>query len=201
MPAVETSSSGGTDLSLLERVKDRDPEAWRQFVQLYGPMIFAWARRFGMPEHDAADVTQETMLAVSRAIGGFQRTTDGATLRGWLWTIARNKARDVHRRRRNIEQTTDGSPDDLGQLAMPERKPDDSDPAESRELLLLLHRGLAQVQGSVEQRTWQAFWLTVVDARDTDEVAESLGMTSNHVRQCRSRVLRRLRDLLGDVAV
>jgi RNA polymerase sigma factor (sigma-70 family) len=46
--------------------------------------------------NDAADVFQETFLAALRAYPGLR--TD-ANLRGWLFTVARNKALDHHRAR------------------------------------------------------------------------------------------------------
>jgi RNA polymerase sigma factor (sigma-70 family) len=45
--------------------------------------------------NDAADVFQETFLAALRAYPDLRST---ANLRGWLFTIARNKALDHHRR-------------------------------------------------------------------------------------------------------
>jgi RNA polymerase sigma-70 factor, ECF subfamily len=186
---MNSVSLSGTDLSLLRRVQNHEPTAWRQFVELYGPHIFAWARRFGLSEHDAADVTQETLLSVAGGIQGFKKLSDSSSLRGWLWTIARNKTRDVQRRRHAGDQPMPDIPDD---------KPADTDPEESREIFRLLQRGLAQVQAVVEPRTWQAFWLVVVEGQSTADVAGQLGMNANQVRQCRSRMLRRLRDQLGD---
>jgi RNA polymerase sigma-70 factor (ECF subfamily) len=60
----------------------------------------------------------------------------------------------------------------------------------------LLHQAMARVQREVESNTWQAFWRCVVDQRTTEEVAVSLAMTPANVRQCRSRVLRRLRQAM-----
>jgi RNA polymerase sigma factor (sigma-70 family) len=46
--------------------------------------------------NDAADVFQETFLAALRA---YPDLRSAANLRGWLFTVARNKALDHHRRR------------------------------------------------------------------------------------------------------
>jgi RNA polymerase sigma-70 factor (ECF subfamily) len=61
-----------------------------------------------------------------------------------------------------------------------------------------LHRGLAQVQAEFEPRTWQAFWMVVVEGRSPADVAAALGISANSVRQAKSRILRRLRAELGD---
>ena len=50
-----------TQPSLLERIARSGPnrEAWQQFVDLYTPLLFAWTRRLGLTEHDAADMVQD----------------------------------------------------------------------------------------------------------------------------------------------
>jgi Sigma-70, region 4 len=58
-------------------------------------------------------------------------------------------------------------------------------------------RAMAIVQREVEPKTWQAFWMCVVDQLSTEEVAKLLEMTPANVRQCRSRVLRRLRQSMA----
>ena len=50
-----------------------------------------------------------------------------------------------------------------------------------------------------EERTWQAFWRVTVEGQDTAEVAAQLGISANGVRQAKSRVLRRLREELGEL--
>ena len=96
---MSKSSIGSTDSSLLQLVQAHEADAWRKFVELYGPHVFAWARRFGLSADDAADVTQETFAAVAVAIGEFRHEEPGSSLRCWLWIMARNKARDWPRRR------------------------------------------------------------------------------------------------------
>ncbi len=176
----------------------RDPEAWQRLVDLYAPWIFAWARRYGLSPADGADVTQETLLAVHRSIDQFRKGATGDSFRGWLWTIARNKIRDVHRR---AQQTAGagGTAAHIQLQAIPDALPDDStDPQPAAALTGLLHRGLAQVQAEFEPRTWQAFWMVVVEGRSPAEVAAALGLSANSVRQAKSRILRRLRLELGD---
>lgn len=54
------------------------------------------------------------------------------------------------------------------------------------------------IRGEFEEKSWQAFWLVTMEDRSADQAAEQLGMTRNAVYIARSRVLRRLRDLLGE---
>ena len=73
------------------------------------------------------------------------------------------------------------------------------EPTESLQLQELTERALAQVRLEFEERTWQAFWRSVVDGIGSAQVAQELGITAATVRQYRSRILRRLRQQLGDV--
>ena len=54
----------------------------------------------------------------------------------------------------------------------------------------------ANVRDVVSDSTWQAFWLTSVDDLSIADAAERLGMTAGSVYIARSRVLKRLRELV-----
>ena len=64
-----SSPSGTTRPSLLIRIRNAgDREAWQQFVDLYAPLIYGLARKRGLQDADAADVTQEVFRAVANRI-------------------------------------------------------------------------------------------------------------------------------------
>jgi RNA polymerase sigma-70 factor (ECF subfamily) len=192
-------SAGSTSSSLIRRAALRDPQAWARLVDLYGPLVFYWCRRHGLVPPDAADVVQDVFTAVSGALERFEHGREGSTFRGWLRVIAQNKIRD-HYRRRAGEPLAAGGTDAAARLAdIPDARSDSSSGAsEQRALSALYHRALDLVRSEFEQRTWQAFWRTVVEGHDTAEVAADLGLTTNTVRQYKSRVLRRLREELGE---
>ena len=55
------------------------------------------------------------------------------------------------------------------------------------------------MRGEFEDRTWQMFWLTAVEDREPADVAAGFGVTPVAVRKAKSRVLRRLREEIGDL--
>jgi len=63
--------SGATSSSLLERAKARDPQAWERLVELYGPLVYQWCRRWGISATDSQDVVQELFRAVASGIARF----------------------------------------------------------------------------------------------------------------------------------
>lgn len=193
-PAAGAPSS--TSLSLLERVKSQDQEAWRRLVQLYGPLVYQWCRRWHLGAEDVADVFQEVFQAVAVQIANFHRDRPGDTFRGWLWGITRHKVGD-HFRKMGKQPTAAGGSDALQQLLELPTPPDDdpSTPAGDG----VVQRTLEQLRTEFEPRTWQMFWRTAVEGHAPKDIAAELGVTPDAVRMAKSRVLRRLRTELTDL--
>jgi RNA polymerase sigma-70 factor (ECF subfamily) len=188
--AGEADAASATSLTLLERIRAADPEAWRRLVHLYGPLVYSWARRSGLGDTDAADLLQEVWKSVAAALDRFRRDAGGGTFRGWLWTIARNKIRDHYRAEQGKAAAVGGT--DACQMlqTIPEEEPADESGAEDHRLL---HAALDLIRPEFEDRTWRAFWATAVDGRAAADVGAELGLAANAVYQAKSRVLRRLR--------
>src|SRR5436309_9644359 len=81
-----------TSASLLVRIRDgRDQEAWRQFVKVYAPVVYGFARKRGLQDADAADVMQDVLRRVAGAASRLNYDPARRSFRGWLYTVARNK--------------------------------------------------------------------------------------------------------------
>jgi len=200
LASSETTGPGSVSSGLLDRVRARQPEAWRRLVRLYGPVVYGWCRQSGIQASDAADVVQEVFQSVSTAINGFRRNRPGDSFRGWLWTITRNKLRDHFRHRQGLPAAQGGTEAQQRLAQIPDNPPDSSsvddkiDGSQS-----LTNRGLELVRAEFEDRTWQAFWRATVDAQPAAAVADELGMTVAAVYKAKSRVMRRIRQELGDL--
>jgi RNA polymerase sigma-70 factor (ECF subfamily) len=136
---------------------------------------------------------------VATHLGAFRKRGEADTFRGWLRTIAENKIRD-HFRRAGREADAAGGTEAqhrLAQIPAPAAAVDASrdDDWEGP----FYRRVLDLVRGEFEERTWQMFWLTVVDDRSPTDVAAQFGVTPVAVRKAKSRVLRRLREEIGDL--
>jgi RNA polymerase sigma-70 factor (ECF subfamily) len=189
---------GGTSSSLIGRVRLRDPQAWRELAELYGPLVYRWARQCGLQDHDAADVTQDVFASVARAIDDYRRRTSGDTFRGWLWTITRNSVR-AHFRNRQRQPAAAGGTDAQQQIAdLPALLEADSEPADHDPRAALARRAVRLIRAEFEQRTWLAFERLTILEQSVEEVAAALDMTPAAVRQAKYRVLVRVRQLLAD---
>jgi RNA polymerase sigma-70 factor, ECF subfamily len=103
------NSEISTSLSLLSRVRRLDVAAWERFSHLYGPLVYSWARRSGLQDSDSCDVTQEVFAVLASQLERYDQTRAGATFRGWLWGIVRNKLREHHRRTATEPHATGGT--------------------------------------------------------------------------------------------
>jgi RNA polymerase sigma-70 factor (ECF subfamily) len=179
-----------TPVTLLERLRRADdPSAWSDFVHLYTPLLYAWACRAGLGDADAADLVQDVFAVLVRELPGFDYQP-GRSFRGWLRTVLLNCWRTGQRRRR--PQTVPS--EDLDHRPAPA---DPDLPGEAEERRELVRRALALIEGEFAPGTWQAFRRHAMEGRPAAEVAAALGTSVNAVYLARSRVLRRLRQMVG----
>jgi RNA polymerase sigma factor (sigma-70 family) len=182
-----------TRASLLVRVRDpRDADAWREFAALYVPLIGAFARRRGLQDADADDLSQLVLQAVSGAIRRFEYDPRRGSFRAWLLTVTRNQLGKFRARQRR-EPPGSGDTDALDRLE------EQAAPAEDVELWDQEYRrqrfrwAAERVQGEVELASWQAFWQTAVEGRPAAEVANEIGLSVGALYTAKSRVLDRIR--------
>jgi RNA polymerase sigma-70 factor (ECF subfamily) len=187
-------------LTLLQRLRDNQPEAWRTVVQLYTPLIVHWCARGGVRGADAEDVVQEVFGAAATCLPKFRREQAGDSFRAWLCGITRNVLLTHFRCRERQPQAVGGS-DAFVQLQevadAASSGPDEEDPPSELEALRL--RALELVRGQVEERTWRAFWLTAMEGQSPVDIAAGLGVSPTAVRMAKSRVLRRLKEQFGEL--
>ena len=186
-----------TSLSLLARARANDQDAWARLTSLYRALVVFWCRRARCPAAEVEDVTQEVFAAAAAGLAAFRRDRPGDSFRGWLRGITRNQVLLYFRRNQGRPQPVGGS-DALGQVQnLPDLLVEPAD--EEAEVSLVYRRAVAQVRGEFEQRTWHLFWRTVVEGISPAAVAEEMHATPAAVRQAKSRVLRRLKQEMGEV--
>jgi RNA polymerase sigma-70 factor (ECF subfamily) len=180
--------------SLLVRLRDaRDDEAWAQFVEVYAPLIYGFARKQGLQDADAADLTQDALRVVSEAIKKLEYDPRRGSFRSWLFTVVRNR---LFRLRARLAQPGRGSGDSAAQEQLQQVPSADNDSAlwdeeyRRRQFVWAAERVRPQVQES----TWLAFWRTAVDGESGQDVAASLGLSVAAVYLAKSRVMARLKE-------
>jgi RNA polymerase sigma-70 factor, ECF subfamily len=212
--------------SLLAAAIGSEPEAWQQLVTLYEPRMLRWCRGQGLDQLAASDVIQDAWMSVARGLASFRSQPGAGAFRAWLHQIVRRRIADHRRRAVHAPPAVGGSSFAMRVAELPFEGEPQSDASlseayssqtmpmpgfdaqglsvsssdyplrDSGKLESALQQVMATLQREIEPKTWQAFWLCIVDQRATEQVANTLAMTPANVRQCRSRVLRRLRQAM-----
>ena len=184
--------------TLLLRVsRAEDDEAWRQFVELYAPMVFQFTRARGLQDADAADVVQEVLWRAADALQRRRYDAARGAFRGWLLTIARHELYDWLSAQGRREQAGGGTTIQQRLSELENRQEEDLWQRAYEERLYAW--AAEQVQREVQPKTWAAFRLTTLEEKSGQEAAQSLEMTVAAVYLAKSRVMKRLRELVAEV--
>ena len=85
-----------TRATLLVRLKDcEDQKSWQEFYDTYWRMIYGLATRAGLPDSEAQDILQDTVIKVAEQMPRFQYDPKLGTFKGWLLKIARRRVIDT----------------------------------------------------------------------------------------------------------
>jgi RNA polymerase sigma-70 factor, ECF subfamily len=166
-----------SDEELMRAVGQGDERALGLLVERYATRIHAFLARVTGDRDDADDLLQDTWMRVARGARGF----DGARLvRPWIYGIATNLARDLHRRRgvrlRAVQRGDVGAPEAAPAFQPVER-------IDMRERLARL-----------PERLREALVLRYFDGLDEAEMAEALGIPRGTVKSRLHGALRALRQ-------
>jgi RNA polymerase sigma factor (sigma-70 family) len=185
--------------SLLLRIRDSgDHEAWRQFVALYGPLVYRFARGRGLQDADAADVAQSVFHAISQEIRRWQYDPQRGRFRSWLLAVTRNQVGKHFERARRIARTSlCNSTDQL----LNECVVDDSEANlwEHEYQLQAFRIAADRVRLDFSDSSWQAFWRTAVEGQSAGTVGQLLGMSVGAVYTARSRVLASIKAAVAEI--
>jgi RNA polymerase sigma-70 factor (ECF subfamily) len=184
-----------TRASLLLRLRDpQDGAAWRQFVDLYAPLVYGYLRKQGLQNADAADLSQDVLGAVAGAVGRLEYDPRRGAFRNWLFTVVRHKLSNW----RSAQGVRPRGSGDTAVQRLLEQCPAPAGEAEweAEWQRRLFAWACEQVRKDVTNATWQAFWQTAVEGRPGKQVAADLGLTVAAVYNARSRVLGRLKELV-----
>jgi len=89
MPASES------DKLLVARIREGEPEAWQECINLYEGRLIAFARSRLTDRSLAEDIVQETFMGFLKALPNYD---DNTPLESWLFSIAAHKLIDAMRR-------------------------------------------------------------------------------------------------------
>lgn len=177
-----------TSESLLLKLKSAsDDDAWRQFVSLYTPLIFFWARKNGMTHEDAGDVVQDVLAIVFRKLPMWKYDPEGS-FRGWLRKITLNRHRELYRKKQ-----VPLANQSLSSVADPRFAETSWDANYHHQLM---NSAIELLRNDFAPETWAALKKLLGSNRPATEVAAESGVSVWTLYSARNRLLGRLREKL-----
>ena len=173
----------------------RQRGAWAAFVQRYAPCIFGWCRKFGLQETDAADVTQDVLVKLIRAMRSEHYDSRRGSFRAWLKSVTGNAVRDMMRAWNRKVNAAGGTSVMLHLSAIqdPQALADLGVRLESKYRDELLGEAEERVRLRLKESTWEVYRLSMAEQLEPHEVADRLGIPVGTVYVARSRVIKHLR--------
>jgi RNA polymerase sigma-70 factor (ECF subfamily) len=189
--AGKSDSETGTTLFAL--LRDNSEQAWKGFVDRYGPRIYQWCCGLGAQPADAENVTQEVLLKLYRKL---RETYDPAKakFRSWLKEVTKNAWRDYLDSQKRPGAMAAGGSAVIEMLSEAVAGADLWDALGAAFDLELLEEAKSRVSVLVSERDWEIFQELAFQGRSGAEVAAERGMAVATVFMVRSRVQQKLRD-------
>ncbi len=179
---------------LVMRAQAGDLDAFNELVSRYQRVAYSVALRLLGDADQAADATQDAILAAYRGLAGLR----GGAFRTWLLRIVTNQCLDVLRARSrrpvmSLDAMSAPCDDDTPALMLAASDGDPVAAAEQHELHALLRRGLLVLPE--DQRV--AVVLSDIEGFRYDEIAAITGANLGTIKARRARGRARLRDWLS----
>ncbi|MFO0974307.1 MAG: sigma-70 family RNA polymerase sigma factor [Phycisphaerae bacterium] len=182
-----------THATLLARIAGQGGDAaWGEFVARYGDLIRGFAVRQGLQAADCDDVVQDVLVKLGKALPGFTYDPAKGRFRGYLKTVVLRCIFDLSCQRRG-ERAVEKI-EELTQAAGASPDVDDAWEVEWRRYHL--RQAMGVIRAEFNDRDVAAFQQYSVDGEEAQAVAAALGMSLDAVYQAKSRILRRLGELI-----
>lgn len=175
-----------------------DAEAWEVFVEIYEPLLFRLARGRGMQSADAEDYVQEVLAAIVRNINRWVASENRGSFRAWLFRIAFNLGINFLTRPKHQRLGAGGSVSARMLAEAPDASADSSEQFLKEYRRELFRWAAERVREQVSERQWMVFWQTTVEERPISEVAEESAMSVGSIYIARSRITKRIREMIRE---
>ncbi len=186
-------SEHSTHATLLARLADgRDQAAWGEFCDRYGELIRGFARRRNLQAADCDDVVQETLMALTKAMPQFRYEPGRGKFRSYLKTVTLHVI--FRKSRQNKGDVRLDDIETVVSAAVADGETDAQWENEWRQHHLRL--AMRVIEAEFNEKDRAAFDAYALGGRGVLETAESLGISEDQVYQAKSRILKRLGQLI-----
>ncbi len=183
----ESSTAAGDHGKLVDRIRAGDGTAEEELVRYFSPRVFAMLVARTRDRETARDLLQDVLMAVLRSVrDGALR--DAERLAPFVHGTARNLVNNYFRDKIREPKLEELSDDCAGIVQQ--------DLLESNERERLVREALR----SVDETDRQIVLMTLVEGRKPGDIANRLGLSSEVVRQRKSRAVRKISDFVRQLS-
>jgi RNA polymerase sigma factor (sigma-70 family) len=197
---VSAGTLSQTHISLLGRLADSQAgPAWSEFLDRYGDLIRGFCLRRGLQPADCEDVTQDVLLSLSKSMPQFQYDPAKGLFRSYLKTVVMNA---ISRRIRQnpaavrLLESAAGPSADGGSGWVASEEPEDESRWEDEWRQYHFRRAMRIVESEFKDSDRAAFKKYAIEGLDVKSVAAEVGISVDAVYQAKSRIVRRLGQLI-----
>lgn len=182
-----------THISLLARLSGgEDPLAWAEFCHRYGELIRNFCRAQQLQAADCDDVLQDVLMSLTKSMPRFEYDPRRGKFRSYLKTVTLHA---IFARMRQKQ----------GEIALEDVKTAAEAAAADRSIDLLwdeqwrqyhLRQAMRTIEAEFSEADRQAFQHYALAGHSASETASILGLSIDQVYQAKSRILRRIAELV-----
>jgi len=170
-----------SESDLLQKIQDGDPQAFDEFVNLYGDRIYGFGLRMCGEREDARDVVQETFI---KAFESLKTLKEPKALKSWLYRVASNACL-MKRRKGKFEPQRELSledlmPKDAGSAAF--EVPDDADAPDDSVARNETRRAVREAIRSLPPHYRIVLLLRDIEQLSTREASEALELPETTIK-------------------
>jgi RNA polymerase sigma-70 factor (ECF subfamily) len=182
-----------THATLLQRVSEgKDPSAWQEFHDRYADLIRGFARRRNLQPADCEDILQEVLMSLSKAMPTFQYDPARGKFRSFLKTLTLHaifKRQAQRKGELDLDHIAEAT-----RAASGDQEIESAWETEWRQYHVRQAMRVITVEFNSADR--QAFQRYAVEGREVKAVAEELSLSVDQVYQAKSRIMKRLTELI-----
>ncbi len=188
-------STPETRESLILRLPTQsDAQAWREFVAIYEPLLYRFAKRRGLQDADAREIAQNVFVSVAGAIDRWTPDRQRGPFRAWLFRIARNHLINYVAKHQRLRAK--GGSDEWSALQRVSARSSEQEEFEQDYRRELFRLAASEVKESIAPHTWEAFWRTAVLGKTAEQTSQELQMTIGTIYVAKCRVTAKIKFLV-----
>lgn len=183
-----------TRVTLLDKVRENDENAWNEFCNFYWDLIHGWAMRMGCSESQAKDVFQDTIINLLNRLEGFNYNPEKGCFRAFLKTIVRRRVSDSFRRDKRYINASAFQSEENEDFQLMDQYEHDVQPETLEDDLVwldsILRQALRSAYSRIDETTYKSFCMYVLEEQPIELVMKKLNIErQGAIYQQKSRFL------------